>query len=172
MNKAQVPKLVQPQSLAYQQQTIKGTLSARYLKRLTEYFPSDIKICFLFSVNEQDKIAISGQVQATLRLNCQRCLANFELPVCSKRQYQLGYKIESPNQETAAYEPLFWDGAEFDLWELIEDEILLCVPYVPKHGAEACNLPAYQQGSGKVAQQQEDNPFAALSKFKIENFSV
>ena len=58
------------------------------------------------------------------------------------------------------YESILAD-AHLDVWHLLEDEILLSLPFAPKHELGVCQL-----ASGLKPQQNESHPFAALTKLK------
>ena len=51
--------------------------------------------------------------------------------------------------------------AEMDVLQLVEDEILLALPYAPKHEIKDCAVKA------EVNALKAPNPFAALRDFKV-----
>ena len=51
--------------------------------------------------------------------------------------------------------------AEMDVLALVEDEVLLTLPYAPKHSAEDCSVKSEQ------LEIKAPNPFAALRDFKV-----
>lgn len=111
------------------------------------------------------------RVTASPTLECQRCLRAFQWPVDAENRLEL-VRSEAELEEGA-------DGHEqdpddfierivgsqrLDVLALVEDEIILSLPYVPKH--DVCpSLPdALAQESG--ADTSRPNPFAALSQLK------
>lgn len=101
------------------------------------------------------------QVDGVLSLCCQRCLEGVEYP------FELCSLLEIvDNEGDLTQEELEDDSRDFllaqeelDVAALIEDEILLALPTVPRH--ESCVLP--QAGQGRTA---KILPFSALTGLK------
>ena len=100
---------------------------------------------------------IDGRVDAELRLRCQRCLDALEWPVhCDVRLGIVG-SIDEANLLPDDVEPLLLaPGATIDLAELVEDELLLAIPSIPRH--IDCQVPG---SAGRP--QEKDKPFAVLA---------
>lgn len=74
-------------------------------------------------------------LQGTLPLICQRCLSVLQMPLTLHhgfmlvaREEDLGELAEEPDD----IDEIVASGA-FDVWQLIEDELLLAVPFAPRH---------------------------------------
>jgi uncharacterized protein len=89
-------------------------------------------------------------------LRCQRCLEPMEFAVDTDETLVLAATLDEIHAEPAdAHAPdRVVAGKEMALGELIEDELLLALPFAPRH--EDCR-PA---GAGDSAE--SDSPFAAL----------
>lgn len=109
---------------------------------------------------------------ATLTLECQRCLQPMAQPLRIDRRFRF---VEGEDEAARLDEELEDDVLalvpRFDLLALVEDELLLALPLVPRH--ETCPaLPAaLHPGSGNDAagaevEQRPDHPFAALAALK------
>lgn len=115
------------------------------------------------------------KVEGPMWLECQRCLTPFEAPLDSETTFEI-----VPDEAAAEDRPLDEDELEalvgsrhFDLLELIEEELLLALPIVPKH--EVCptvhdSLATGSDGLAEPAPAPEDedkpSPFAALAALK------
>jgi uncharacterized protein len=56
---------------------------------------------------------------------------------------------------------------EFDVWELIEDELIMSAPIVPKHPVCPTSVPmSASDESFEAALAERPNPFAALAELK------
>jgi uncharacterized protein len=110
-------------------------------------------------------------LKGRLHLVCQRCLQDFPLPLDEERQFVLvaseaeadAYPIEDDQQE-----PLV-ASQHFDLLELIEDEILLSLPLIPKHPEDACEPHASSFGEAGMDTdelEKPENPFNILKNMK------
>jgi uncharacterized protein len=58
-------------------------------------------------------------------------------------------------------------SSDMDVWELIEDELIMTVPLVPKHTVCPTQVPmSVADEAFEAAQEARPNPFAALAKLK------
>lgn len=81
-------------------------------------------------------VAITGSLKARLVATCQRCLQPFELVV------EVPLRLLVPEETGDAAETEGWDvadrGASPTLGELIEEELLLALPFLPRHAPAQC----------------------------------
>ncbi|WP_269532623.1 DUF177 domain-containing protein [Chitinimonas sp. BJYL2] len=106
-------------------------------------------------------LALGGELQ----LRCHRCLKpmDFELDVTARfTLFGDEAKLETAEAEEDELEGLMFDR-DFDLQNLIEDEILLSLPYVALH--DACAAEAAMDVV-EEAPSQRPNPFAVLAELK------
>lgn len=108
------------------------------------------------------------QADARLQLVCQRCLQPVEVDVHVDRSFRF-----APDEATAAAEDddaeedVLAESRAFDLLELIEDELLMAMPVVPRHDQCPVSLPASAgESEFEAAQAGRPNPFAVLGKLK------
>ncbi|MEQ1804240.1 MAG: YceD family protein, partial [Burkholderiaceae bacterium] len=100
---------------------------------------------------------------ARLQLVCQRCLE----PVTAALDVQRSFRFVEGEAAAAELDAQCEDDVlaltrELDLHELLEDELLLCLPLVPKH--EQCPQPLPEAAAGPGPDRA--NPFAALAALK------
>jgi len=130
---------------------------------------------------QHDERWLEVKVEGAVWLECQRCLAPLMQPLDVQARYRV---VETEAEADAA--PLDDDDADvivgsrqFDLIELIEEEVLLSLPLVPKHevcpsvhdslltGADGGELSSDAAPVDEAPQVQEKpNPFAALAALK------
>lgn len=106
--------------------------------------------------DERGRPSLRLRVDATLRLRCQRCLGPLafevkadELLVLAATQAEIDADppdVDAPDRVLAA--------KEMSVASLVEDELILAVPYAPRH--DEC-APAAREGEGATAR-----PFAGL----------
>jgi len=96
------------------------------------------------------------KVSGTLTLLCQRCLEPMAFAVHTDATLVLAATLAEIHAEPASAEgpDRVVAGKEMALRELIEDELILAVPYAPRH--EACEPAGAGDRAGKVS------PFAGL----------
>ena len=106
--------------------------------------------------DERGRPSLRLRVHGTLQLRCQRCLGPMaydvkadELLVLAATQAEIDADpadVEAPDRVLA--------GKEMSVADLVEDELILAVPYAPRH--DEC-APAARGGEGATAR-----PFAGL----------
>ena len=103
------------------------------------------------------------RAQARVPLTCQRCLAAVQEELAVQRWFRFAQDEDSAAAEDEqAEEDVLALSREFDLRALVEDELLLALPVVPRH--DICPQPvplsaadpAFEQASARP------NPFAVL----------
>jgi uncharacterized protein len=103
-------------------------------------------------------------VRAEARLTCQRCLRPMRQALESNSQ--LAFVEREDVAVPAGHEAIAGDPRRVDLTALVEDELLLSLPLIPKHGdGEECAAREPQLTSEKIAAPPElemRRPFAGL----------
>lgn len=103
--------------------------------------------------------------QACVSLRCQRCLQPMPVPLDVDRWIRFvrdGAEAEALDAELE--DDVLELARQLDLHELIEDELLLALPLVPRH--EVCPQPLPQGSEPQAAEPERPNPFAALEQLK------
>lgn len=106
--------------------------------------------------------AITGSLRGEVELVCQRCLEPLRIRVDSPVNLGVVSSIEEGDRLPEPYEPLLLGEDRISFADLVEDELLLAIPTIPRHGH--CK-PAGME-AGKTGQ---SNPFAALANLKAED---
>ena len=104
-------------------------------------------------------------LKTALPMVCQRCLGPVEVPIDIDRAFRFVATEEAAlAQDDEADEDLLVISREFNLAELIEDELVMDVPLIPRH--EVCPNPVKLEVADAdfdAAATDKPNPFAALS---------
>ena len=107
-------------------------------------------------------------VDVSLPLTCQRCLAPVDIALAVQRSFRFVDSEEAAEaQDEEAEEDVLVLSREFSLSDLIEDEVLMALPAVPRH--EACPVEvklATADPGFDAATAEKRNPFAVLSKLQ------
>ncbi len=128
---------------------------------------NDLKAHLHFD-REGKYLVISGQVEAEVAFICQRCMQPMTTLL------QADFKLAMITNESQAedlpscYEPLLVEEGKQSIAGLLEDELLLAMPLVPRHEQE-CSEYLQQQAQrmaedADLAEQEKanNNPFAVL----------
>jgi len=118
-----------------------------------------------------DETRLTLAIEAVLPVPCVRCLGPVDIPVGDSREFllvadeQTAERLDDPDSELEVIAA----DTPFRLAELVEDELILAVPPLPRH--DACELPAGQGrereaggegGSAGAAR----HPFEGLGKLR------
>jgi len=111
------------------------------------------------------------QAQAVAPLECQRCLGSVLTPLAFDRQFQFAATEEAAAELDAQEEDdVLVLSRNFDLLSLIEDELLLALPPVPRHETCPQPLPMSAEADGFTAENEaaaeKPHPFAKLAAMK------
>ena len=109
---------------------------------------------------------VAVRIQAKLVLQCNTCLEAFDWRV--DHQVRL-VVVESPDEFDFIpddCEPWLLEEHKASLIELIEDELLLELPQVPKHQACGKQLPSQRTAVDLEPAKTKKNPFEALKALK------
>lgn len=108
------------------------------------------------------------QARTVLPLTCQRCLEVVDVAVSTDRSFRFvaDEKVAAAHDDQSE-EDLLALSRSFDLVELVEDELLMEMPVVPRHGVcpEPVKMATADAGFEEAATQQP-SPFSVLQKLK------
>jgi uncharacterized protein len=154
---------------------ITGKLALTSLHRLADVLvrPTGWLHCELVGLRETGEAGKPGlrlRVSGRLDLRCQRCLAevDFECAIDSRLLLTLPGENEIDEWPAGELEAEWLDqydaipaSRELSVLTLVEDEVLLALPIVPRHAD--CLLPVAEEAG---IEESEPSPFAALAGLK------
>ncbi|MCH2055052.1 MAG: 23S rRNA accumulation protein YceD [Thalassotalea sp.] len=170
MQNLKLPVTIDPYKSAQRRLECEGVFKLAEMSRLLEACESTselIEVSFQFDVDELGLVVISGKGSASVGLICQRC--NDEFAQVLEIDFQF-----SPvkNAEGAADLPSYYDAIELDengevnLRELVEDELLLAIPLIPRHELNDCKADADSTWGELPEELDKPNPFDVLKQLK------
>ncbi len=110
----------------------------------------------------QPEIWLRLDAQTVLPLVCQRCLQPLRLPLALQRQFQFVSDEDAAAKLDGEVEhEVLAMTRELDVHALLEDELLLDLPLVPRH--EVCPQPLPVAAD---AEPRDEHPFAALAALR------
>ncbi len=149
------------------QGSYEGDIPLSDLPRLFEMIETEsaeqqaVEVRFEFSLNEFDCQQVSGTLKTCLVVQCQRCLETMELPVAVN--FKLLVDADEQMARASGLDCIDSDEGYLDLFDLVEDEIILAVPLITVHEREDCNEYWPDSVDDTV---ERDNPFAVLKGLK------
>jgi uncharacterized protein len=144
-----------------------GAIDFSDLTRLGEHVlgaDGAIEVEFAFVKNDFDHPLLRGRVRASLQVECQRCLEPMKLDI----DQALELLIDASDADIEAYDTdsVYTDQGYLDLFEIVEDELMLAMPLIHKHSETDCNPYWQPQDSTELSAEPVNTPFAALGALK------
>lgn len=172
MISGQLQPYLEPRKLADQGAEINCETTVASLPRLAEFQDSQanpVKVALRFDRLDGGARVISGEIETSLGMTCQRCLELVEVAVHAQVDLTLVWTEEQAKALADGREPYLVHDDKMPFAELLEEEILLSLPAVAMH--EQCSPPTGSDNEPEAAEQasaQRDNPFSVLAKLKSQ----
>jgi uncharacterized protein len=168
----QLPELIDPLLLADRNASVEGQLLLSSFDRIASMLSGsegtvDVKLYF----GREGKLAtVEGHISAVLQLKCQRCLEPVEWQVNSDIKLGIVSSLVQADKLPDGYEPLLLiDEDKIPLKNIVEDELLLSLPDIPKHEND-CAIPDITKNKAeplpRLATASTENPFSILADIK------
>lgn len=168
MSEKFIPEHIDPFRFAEQGLRLDGYVKVIDMHRLSANLgPNNdpVAVQLQFGVDEQGVTYLKGHLETKLTLQCQRCMEPYIYEIISDFVLGIVSTLDEIDALPDGYEPALAKEGQLALRELIEDELILNLPIIPKHEPEVCKvqLPlvnsGWEQGKG-------ENPFRVLETLK------
>jgi uncharacterized protein len=117
-------------------------------------------------------VCIDGHVSGVLQVPCQRCLEAMPLAVDSHFHAAMVKNDEQAARIPRAYEPVMVSEEGLELHPMVEDELILCVPYANYHEPENCAVqlpvPDAEPDEAEAPDVKRNNPFTVLAGLNLK----
>ena len=167
---AALPKSVDARKLVQREQRLTGILPVNELPRLSatvESVDGEIRAELAFERDLQGHRTVSGKLHGTVELLCQRCLQAMPREVEAEIHWGIVWSEEQGKALPKDLDPVVQEGDELNLYEVLEDEILLNLPMVAYHDEECVARDRFHFGEdAEEADEQRENPFKVLEQLK------
>ncbi len=124
------------ESLGSRQAVLQGEIEQRRLPRLAESLHAadgSVRASLTFRQRADGVLIAELEYETTVQLLCQRCLEPFEQPLAGRVALALLEPAAAGSSVQPGYEPVELDDGRLQPSSLIEDELLISLPLVPKH---------------------------------------
>ncbi|MDX1457712.1 MAG: YceD family protein [Marinobacter sp.] len=179
MSNAELPNTVDPYKLAEQSSVLKGGVPLKALDRFSGCVSGiaeggQCQVTLSFSMDDERRRVVSGELEADVELECQRCMSPMSVTLTSQFRLGLVTSDEQAQQLPKELEPFLTDDFIADLWVMVEDELLLVLPPFPVHELGEC--PAREQlqelevgdSEPEASAPERENPFSVLAGLKTK----
>jgi len=119
-------------------------------------------------VGGEPQIFLHLKASVSLPMQCQRCLGTFESELEAAQSFRfVPDEATAEAEDDESEEDLLVMTSEFDVWQLIEDELIMSAPIVPKHIVCPTSVPMSASDElFEATLADRPNPFAALAELK------
>ena len=163
-----IPERVDPLLLADKKRRYKGRIPLKSMERLLDIVKNqDDFAAFELNFAKSGKLStIDGFIGAKIRLECQNCLEQLEISVNSGVKLAIVLSIEEAGLIPDDYEPLLCNERTIEFKDIIEDEILLSIPVIPKHQEDCLIRQEDETKTEFNGEPRKDSPFSVLANLK------
>ncbi len=158
-----LPELIDPLRCASKERHWRGELGLDRMTRLADMIvnPGDtVEIDLKFHQTGRMPV-VTGHVRADLKVECQRCLDPVDIVVDQAVRLGLVTSLDEGALLPEEYEPLVLEQERIRLADIVEDELILAIPAIPRH--EHCEMCEIQKDEFE-----RPNPFAVLTNLKTK----
>ncbi|MFT3931370.1 MAG: YceD family protein [Spongiibacteraceae bacterium] len=130
---------------------------------------AEVELKLHLYVDEAGNKRIDGDVHAEVRVLCQRCLQPMPLQIDSDFAVGVVWSDDESSRLPKYLEPYVVDEGPQDIRDLIEDELILCVPYASYHDDENCAGEYRHEPAEEIVETEKEkkpNPFKVLEQLK------
>lgn len=173
MSDHRLPEFIDPLRLAESGRELHGILELKRMHRLASYLQDtegEVEVDLRFGVDEEGVRYVRGRLKTTVSLVCQRCLGELRQPLDAGVNLGIVTSEAFAQRLGEQYEPVVVGTEPLSLAELVEDELILSLPIVPRHHDERCAGNDESDGEDK-GEARRENPFAGLAVLKTNRKS-
>ena len=121
---------------------------------------------FEFTASDYDCPVLNGRLETSLIVGCQRCLKDMDLAM--KIEFRL--LIDAPDElaHESSLDTIYSDNGFIDIFEVVEEELILGLPLVAMHDDISCN--EHWRSQDEIPEiAVKENPFSVLKKLETNN---
>ena len=170
-----IGRKVDPVILANHREQIAGHVPVKSLTRLSNLLQSsdgDVQVSVVFEPGADDHPVIEGEVKAAVSAMCQRCLKAMPLEIETEFRLVVLNLDTEVDETTGLFDSVLMENDEIDLYDLVEDELLMAMPLSPMHSAnDDCAVSGKYRSDIDVQQSsaaETQRPFKDLGKLFAE----
>lgn len=128
------------------------------------------KVDLSFDRDEEKRFTITGKVAAPVKMTCQRCLEPVDVEVESDTKLAMVWDDIDAQALPKHLDPIVVGEDPIDLVHLLEEELLLALPYICYHEDVDCmaslDYTPEPEPELVVSEPEEENPFKILEQLK------
>ena len=161
---------IEPHRFARTGLQMEGDVPVSALKRLGEMLATttgQVRAHFHFFMGEDALPLVSVRCSVNLSLKCQRCLGVYDELVSLEYTLAIVGHESQAQSLSSQYEPFILNSEFITPGEIIEDELILNVPVVPKHDDQNPNCIVLTVAKDTKNNKVNVNPFEILKDLNV-----
>lgn len=168
--RSNLPQVVEPRRLVNQGVTLGGNIDPKLCVRFADAvieISQPIEAELAFDVAEQGRKVVHIAASTTVLVACQRCLEPIELPLAIDTVLGIVWSEDEAKSLPKDLDPWVVEEETGDIAALVEDELLLALPFVTYHPEDQCSVvlsPSVEEGLNE--DEGVENPFSILEQLK------
>jgi len=171
MSKGRLPLTIDPFKFAEGFCNMQGTIAIGDMPRLqaeclAQQAMGEVDVSIEGGVDELGLRYLRGQIETDIPQICQRCLQPMNVHLKAKFALSPVHSEKEAKLLPSCYDVLYVLDEEVNLLEMIEEELLLVLPLIPKHDKKECKI-VLSDDSKRGGLMEKSHPFARL-KDKIK----
>lgn len=161
-----LPRWIVARKVAARSQVLSGAIPTGELSRLsTAVLAADSVVEVELEFIPGDEVPeLHGRVCLGVILTCERCLEPVKIALAATSALGLVHSDEEAARLPARLEACLLAAEELDLFDLVEEELLLALPIVARHQEECRQL----RTAEPVAADTAESPFRVLERLKLQ----
>lgn len=143
--------------------------SFQRLGAMLESVDGNVEVHLHFFIDEQRVRRIDGAVQAQVMVICQRCMQPLSIPLDSQFAAAVVWSDDEAISLPRHLDPYIVGEEPQDVRDLVEDELIISLPFVSYHAPGQCGAAGYTAASEPepaAAAEVKENPFKVLEQLK------
>ncbi|HRD64723.1 MAG TPA: YceD family protein [Candidatus Competibacter sp.] len=162
----QFPNKINLWHLAAESGRLEGELMLAAMLRLAALNRADgkVTVSLMAGLDDQGVHFVKGKLRTEIELVCQRCLGPLQLPLDVTVSLGLIRVEAEADRLPGEYEPLLVPESGIAVASLVEDELLLALPQIPRHeNLRECEANGYAAPGTTTPEAERRQPFAVLA---------
>lgn len=150
---------------------VSGLLALAKLPRLADALAKregDLAVEMIFSRDEEARYVVTVHCQGQVSVLCQRCLEPMSIAIDSHSELAVVASDEQAKHLPKSLEPWLVEGENADLWAMVEDEVILALPFTSYHDETQCKVQLVndEPPASDEPEAERENPFNVLEQLK------
>ena len=128
--------------------------------------PAEVHIALRFAPTREQGVRVRGTAKTFATLCCQMCLEDLLLEISTEIDVLMLADLDVLEAQPLAQDTLYYVDGELHAAELVEDQLLLELPMVPRHEGDDC-VAALEYTAPALSEERRPRPFAELRNLNL-----